>query len=219
VEKGRRMNSLLKALLTSGMVFLVGCQAIFPSKETLLPEAATQAKASTRTARVEARFTHTPTQLISYTPTENSTAAVTVTPSPSLTPSRTPTPVQNPQLVVFIGTCNTSFDILNGLGEVTDAYLTIQNIGNRDATEVKATLAGSDEGKTHPDKVFDISVLPQGYQISIKLTVDTQNGIDTALMVEEVSTQAHREGCSGLAPDKDVLESMGELFQLRMINP
>jgi hypothetical protein len=218
------MNIWMKILLIGLALSLVGCQAIFSPKETLVPEVATQVKASTQTARVEAKFTRTPTPLFSYTPTPSFTPSPTATATPTVTPSLTPTPVPMPQLVVFIGTCNTSLDILHGMGEVTNAYLTIQNIGNRDATEVTATLEASDEGKDHPDKAFDIAVLPQGYQISIKLTVDTQNGSDTALMVviesaEGVTAQAHREGCADLAPDKDVLDSMGELFQLRKINP
>jgi uncharacterized membrane protein len=59
------------------------------------------------------------------------------------------------------------------MGEVTNAYVTIQNIGNADLTNLCATLNALDEGRVHPDKTKCVASLPAGYQVSEKLTVDT----------------------------------------------
>ena len=59
------------------------------------------------------------------------------------------------------------------MGEVTNAYITISNIGNMDLTNVCATLNTQDEGRVHPDKTKCVASLLADYQVSEKLTVDT----------------------------------------------
>ena len=59
------------------------------------------------------------------------------------------------------------------MGEVTNSYVTISNLGPADLDNVCATLRGLDEGRSHPDKTKCSPSLPTGYQVMQKLTVDT----------------------------------------------
>ena len=70
------------------------------------------------------------------------------------------------------------------MGEVTNAYITIQNIGNADLTNLCATLSALDEGRVHPDKTKCVSILPAGYQVSEKLTVDTTSLQSSPIQVD-----------------------------------
>jgi hypothetical protein len=166
------------------------------------------------------------------TQTLTSTATATVDPTPTPQPTRTPlptatatftlTPVPEPQVNVLIVSCDTGIDIFNRLGEVTNAYVTIQNVGTRGVTDLQVTLSASDEEQTHPDKSYRIGYLPSGYQVSLKLTVDTQSGIDTSIQVEVqgsggVNELAEKESCRQRRPDRDVLDRLGELFHLQEI--
>jgi hypothetical protein len=69
--------------------------------------------------------------------------------------------------------CNTSIDLTHRLGEVTNAYVTISNLGTTDLENVCATLRGQDEGRPHPDKTKCSATLPAGYRVTQKLTIDT----------------------------------------------
>jgi hypothetical protein len=69
--------------------------------------------------------------------------------------------------------CNTGIDLSHGMGEVTNAYVTISNLGTVDLGNVCATLNGRDEGRPHPDKTKCSTSLPAGYQVTQKLTIDT----------------------------------------------
>jgi hypothetical protein len=79
--------------------------------------------------------------------------------------------------------CNTSLDILHQMGEVTNAYLIIRNYAGKNLTNICATLSASDEARLHPDKTACIAALPAGFQVTLKLTVDTGSGQDTAIQV------------------------------------
>ena len=70
------------------------------------------------------------------------------------------------------------------MGEVTNAYITVQNIGTVDLTDVCATLSALDEGRPHPDKTKCVGALPVGYQVSEKLTVDTTFRQATSIQVD-----------------------------------
>lgn len=121
------------------------------------------------------------------TPTE-----VTATPTPTLTPTVTPMPTDTPAasgLAVLITGCNTSVDISHGMGEVTNAYALIRNYGGRDLTEVCAELTASDEGRVHPDKTACIGSLQAGYEVTVKLTVDTGYRVDTSIRVDVVTDE------------------------------
>ncbi len=116
----------------------------------------------------------TPTPILSSpTPTAINTAT---------TPGTQP-PVAG-QVRTAILACNTSIDITHQMGEVTNAYVTISNIGSTDIPNMCATLHALDEGRPHPDKTKCTPNLPTGYQITFKLTVDTTLKQDTPIQVE-----------------------------------
>jgi len=105
----------------------------------------------------------TPTQAA----TVGSLPTATGTPIPIAT--STTIPISEPiEFNVLILGCNTSVDIAHGMGEVTNIYALIQNVGGTDATQVQVTASASDEGRPHPDKSQTIPRLPPGYEISFK---------------------------------------------------
>jgi hypothetical protein len=80
--------------------------------------------------------------------------------------------------------CSTSIDVTHGMGEVTDAFVTLRNTGNVDLTNIRATVFALDEGREHPDKTVEIAILPVNYQISIKLTADSTYREETPIQLE-----------------------------------
>lgn len=80
--------------------------------------------------------------------------------------------------------CNTGFDLTHGMGEVTNAYVNIANTGNTDLPNLCALLRANDEGRIHPDKIHCVENLPSGYQVTLKLTVDSTFRQDTAVQVD-----------------------------------
>jgi hypothetical protein len=116
--------------------------------------------------------------------------AITVTPSetPSVTITDTPTPTVTSTAfqavdVTILG-CNTSIDITHGMGEVTNAYITIKNTGNTDLPNTCALLRAIDEGREHPDKKRCVDNLPVGNQVTQKLTVDSTYKQSTIIQVD-----------------------------------
>ncbi len=85
--------------------------------------------------------------------------------------------------------CDTGFDILHGLGEVTNIYTTIQNVAGVDLSNVVATGSASDEGEPHPDKTKSAQSLPANWEITFKLTVDTTFKKGTTIRVDVTSRQ------------------------------
>jgi hypothetical protein len=77
------------------------------------------------------------------------------------------------------------------MGEVTNAYPVVRNFTGKNLTNVCATLSASDEARVHPDKTACIDILPTGYQVILKLTVDTGNGQDTAIQVVVRTTEGY----------------------------
>ena len=160
----------------------------------------------------------TPTSTL---PPNTSTPALvpTNTNLPPITPTGvavTPTSrVNGPALHIIILGCNTSIDVLHGMGEVTNAYVTIKNIGNVELTNLVATLYALDEGRVHPDKVQEITSLPISYEVTLKLTVDSTFQAETPIQVEVTSDQGvfPREGLDSckdigvLAPNPEGLHT------------
>lgn len=139
-----------------------------------------------------------------------------------------PTPVDAaalPKLNVLLQACDTGLDVFNQLGEVTNAYVVVQNPGDVAATQVHVVLSAEDEEKDHPDKSYLIQNLPPGYEIALKLTVDTASGVDSAVFAtvttaEGAAVQASKSSCRQRRPDKVILDALGELFSLRkMVTP
>ena len=134
--------------------------------------------------------TNTP-EIIIVTPI-TATTAPTDTPTPTATiatdtpsPTFTPLPVQ--AVDVEILGCNTSIDITHGMGEVTNAYITVKNTGTVDLPNTCSLLRAIDEDREHPDKKKCVDNLPAQYQVNLKLTVDSQYQVDTIIQVDTTS--------------------------------
>ena len=89
-----------------------------------------------------------------------------------------------PSVRVEILGCNTSIDVIHGMGEVTNAFIILKNAGSVELTNLQATLYALDEGRVHPDKTVDVTSLPIGYQVTLKLTVDSTYKQETPIQVE-----------------------------------
>lgn len=70
------------------------------------------------------------------------------------------------------------------MGEVTNAFLTLKNTGGVGLTNLKAMLFALDEGREHPDKTVEITSLPVGYEVTLKLTVDSTYQQETPIQIE-----------------------------------
>jgi hypothetical protein len=122
--------------------------------------------------------------------------AITITPDMTLTTTITDTPTPTVTLTPFqavdvkILGCNTSIDITHGMGEVTNAYVTIKNTGNADLPNTCALLRAIDEGREHPDKKRCVDNLPVGNQVTQKLTVDSTYQQSTIIQVDILSNDA-----------------------------
>ena len=93
-------------------------------------------------------------------------------------------------MAVDILGCNTSIDITHGLGEVTNAYVTVKNTGTVDLPNTCSLLRAIDEGREHPDKKVCIVNLPVQNQVTFKLTVDSAYKQDTVIQVDTSSNEA-----------------------------
>lgn len=121
--------------------------------------------------------TFTPlTPQLTDTPTQ---APVTDTPNPS------PTPFTEVQIEIL--GCNTGLDVTHGMGEVTNAYVVLKNTGTLDLPNACALLRAADEDRAHPDKTKCVGMLPAGYQVTFKLTVDSTYQVNTVIQVDASS--------------------------------
>ncbi len=127
----------------------------------------------------------TPTQLTDTVTPMVSPTSSEIPPSPTIIPTLETAPSASLQ-IDLLG-CNTSVDITHGMGEVTNAYVTVGNPGPTDLDNVCATLRGQDEGRPHPDKTKCISSLPAGFQTTLKLTIDTTYKENTPVQVDITS--------------------------------
>lgn len=134
-------------------------------------------------------ITETPTAdtlVFSPTPSATETPSPTFT-SPPVIPSDTPTTAPIQSVAVDILGCNTSIDITHGMGEVTNAYVTVKNTGTVDLPNTCALLRALDEDREHPDKKVCVTSLPAQYQVTLKLTVDSAYQQDTLIQVDVIS--------------------------------
>ena len=93
-------------------------------------------------------------------------------------------PPAGPAISVEVLGCNTSIDVTHGMGEVTNAFVTLNNTGGVQLTNMRATLFALDEGREHPDKTIEITSLPVGYEVTLKLTVDSTYQQETPIQIE-----------------------------------
>ena len=130
-------------------------------------------------------FSDTPTESATetttpVTPTQTA-IAFTETPSPTNTPTQSPA---SPSINVEVLGCNTSIDITHGMGEVTNAYVTLKNTTGTSLTDICTTLNAIDEGRIHPDKTVCVPSLENDQQVTIKLTVDSTYKVETPIQIE-----------------------------------
>ncbi len=120
--------------------------------------------------------------------------ADTETPSPTFTlapiiPSETATLIPIQSVAVDILGCNTSIDIFHGMGEVTNAYVTVKNTGTVDLPNTCSLMRALDEDREHPDKKKCVDNLPAQNQVTLKLTVDSAYKQDTVIQVDTTSNE------------------------------
>lgn len=121
---------------------------------------------------------------VTLTNTETPSSTATLIP---ILPTDTPTLAPVPSVAVDILGCNTSFDITHGMGEVTNAYVTVKNTGTVDLPNTCALLRAIDEDREHPDKKMCVTNLPAQNQVKLKLTVDSAYKQDTVIQVDASS--------------------------------
>ena len=153
---------------------------IYPTTSATLPPPPSPTPNQTLIAGTSPTFTLLPTATGTFTPT------VTLT--------NTPVP-----LAIQLLGCDTGFDLTHGMGEVTNAYVVLANASGPDLTTVCATLSAADEGRVHPDKTACVPSLPRGYQVTLKLTIDTTFQVDTIVEVGVLSNEGTMASAGGLA--------------------
>lgn len=128
-------------------------------------------------------------------------------PSPTATlaqPTQTFTQAPIQSVEIDILGCNTSIDLLNGMGEVTNAYVTVKNTGTIDLPNTCGLLRAIDEGRDHPDKKRCIPNLPAQNQVILKLTVDSTYQQNTIIQVDVLSNdvvmlRVDRQSCRDIS--------------------
>jgi hypothetical protein len=118
----------------------------------------------------------------------------TLLPAESLTSSLG----QIPNIQSCISVCNTSLDLIHGMGEITNVYPFVKNISPTDLYSVCATLSANVEERLHPDKTFCVNLLPTGFQITMKLTVDT--GFQEEIFIQVAITSQEKVTAMIIAP-------------------
>ena len=116
-------------------------------------------------------------------PTGTTVPTDTLIPTITSTLTLTNSPA-GPAISVEVLGCNTSIDVTHGMGEVTNAFVTLKNNGGVALTNMRVTLFALDEGREHPDKTIDITALPVGYEVTLKLTVDSTYQQETPIQIE-----------------------------------
>ena len=145
-------------------------------------------------------FTPIPTLVTDSSPTFTITSTITVTPTITETSTASPTFTDTPPpLEITLLGCDTGFDVTHGMGEVTNAYVIVANREGPDLTNVCATLSAADEGRVHPDKTVCAPSLPRGFQVTLKLTIDTTFQANTIVQVSLTSDQGLSANGGGLA--------------------
>ncbi|MEW5939440.1 MAG: hypothetical protein AB1750_07255 [Chloroflexota bacterium] len=157
-----------------------------------------------------------PTPSLDLPPGSSPTATFTFTPTFTATSTAT---VSLPLPTITLLGCDTGFDVKHGMGEVTNAYVTVANRFGPNLTNVCATLASADEGRAHPDKTVCAPSLPMGYQVTFKLTIDTTYSVNTVVDVslttnEGISTRAGGLACRDIGSFKPADNTLGVIVPI-----
>ena len=164
------------------------------------------AQAAMRTPSLTGTATPTPTPSATstrtLTPPPTATFTLTSTPTPTPTPTlpltrtltSTPTPTGTitpppPKLNTLILVCEMGIDIVHGMGDVTNAYVRVRNLGDAELTNVCLMLSVSNEGRIQPEKTHCTPLLRPNYEITMKLTVDTDSRQVTSTTVAVMAVQ------------------------------
>jgi hypothetical protein len=103
------------------------------------------------------------------------------------------------------------------MGEVTNAWVTVQNGGQVDFKNLTITLVANDEEKQHPDKSTLVQSLPPAGHLTYKLTVDTKSGVDTSIKVlakaqDGAAAESTKANCQELTSEESTaILDAGEL--------
>jgi len=130
--------------------------------------------------------TSTVTETATFIPPSETATAFTEAPTSTSTPTL---PSTSPNIIVDVLGCNTSIDVTHGMGEVTNAFVTLKNNTGVDLTNVCATLYALDEGRIHPDKTVCVPSLAHGQQVTLKLTVDSTYQQNSPIQIEVKSNE------------------------------
>src|SRR5512135_2017563 len=194
-------------LSTCAVLALTSCQGW--SVPTITYNPATTAPSRTPSIQTATALVLTPTLITGTAGTATGTATG-LTPSPTLEQS-TPSVTFTPSLVPASGSvttdilgCDTSIDVLHGMGEVTNAYVKIANNTSAEVPGLCATLRALDEGRPHPDKTKCLASLPSGFQVTFKLTVDSTYKENSPVQVDVTSSgnlleRAGEPACTSIA--------------------
>ena len=140
---------------------------------------------------------------------------------PNANQSQQQTGKPNNDLAILVRACDTGIDLVHGLGEVTNAYVTLQNRGASALTDLLVSLTAPDEDREHPNKTARVEALPSGFEISLKLTVDTRTGNIAGVQINAgasggVQKTVQEESCRKLVTGSKLVNSL-ELGKVRPI--
>ncbi len=181
--------------------------SITPTVTPTAPPTATGTRTPVPTPTATSTQTLTPTP----TPTLTRTLTLTLTPTLTITPTATLIP---PKVNTTLLGCEMGIDIAHGMGDVTNAFVRFRNLGDTELTNICFALTLDNEGRSHPDKVRCIPSLRSHYEITLKLTVDTDSRAPTSAAVAVMMPQGVIDKVS--APGCRLLSSL-ELSQINLI--
>ena len=98
--------------------------------------------------------------------------------------------IKEAKLSVSIDGCLTSFNVMQGLGEVTDVFVTIKNYGTKEALNTYISSTANDVDSDYVKSKGTIGAIGSEDSQKRKLTIDTKSGVQTT-----VSVTATCEGC------------------------
>ena len=102
-------------------------------------------------------------------------APIIIQQMPNTAPTQIPEP---PKINVFILGCSTGTE---GFNEITNAWVTVQNVGGSNAENVLVSIVASDSDKEDPRSSETVNFLAPNHQITFLLIADTKWLVDTSI--------------------------------------
>jgi len=89
-------------------------------------------------------------------------------------------------------------------------------------SDLNLLLKANDEQKPYAKQTFSLQYLPPGYEITVKLTVDTEATIPSVLTLSldgepGIHETITREGCINRIPDFERINALGTLYKVAPI--